>query len=258
MPRFNDHIYLYKESKIISYVWTSALFCYAFCNLIVFIMGAHLITVFLIQCCGLIAVFSPPFISTFWVLQQIKVSQQKDSNIPVQSENHSLQIYDILQDKELIDLFMQHLIEEFSMECLLSVIEFQQFKSYSMQQLNINTTDMGDAIKTVIFPDNVPQSNIVYNDHGEETEGEGDMLLLFKIKAYKLYEKYIKIGTEFEINISYRTRGTLQYLMKDYDQWISDQNRIDSLDLVKIFESAETEMIKLLNHSKYRFKFEKL
>lgn len=49
---------------------------------------------------------------------------------------------------------------------------------------------------------------------------------------------------------------TLIHLMANYEEWISDDNYMNQLDLVKIFDEAMLEMIKLLNHSKSRFKYQ--
>ena len=47
----------------------------------------------------------------------------------------------------------------------------------------------------------------------------------FKIKAWKLYYKYIRYGTEFELNLSHRRRTTLDNIFGNYDRWYS-QNLI--------------------------------
>ena len=48
----------------------------------------------------------------------------------------------ILADDVLLDLFAKHLVKELCMECLLSLIEMQQFKSYMKEQL-----DVGDFVE---------------------------------------------------------------------------------------------------------------
>ena len=100
---------------------------------------------------------------------------------------------------------MQHLVNEFSMECLISLIEFQQFKVHLIETFHIQDVD----VQIVGFTDTVPKSDIVYS---EEAETANVILSSFKIKAHKLYSKYIETGSEYEINIP----GTMRIHLNDY------------------------------------------
>ena len=52
---------------------------------------------------GMIAGFFTPFISTFWVLRQIKMDKPAVDGCVAQ-----MQLREILEDKDLLELFMQH------------------------------------------------------------------------------------------------------------------------------------------------------
>eukprot|EP01084_Bolivina_argentea_P219499 372265_1 len=148
----------------------------------------------------------------------------------------------ILQDNELFHSYMQHLIREFSMECLLAFVEFRQYKIHALQVFNIE-----DPATTmcVTFPKSVPQSDIVYND---DTNVDKDS---FKIKCYKLFLKYIESNAEFEINISWQHRVALTQLMGDYDRWMS--MNVTVMELYQMFDDPMREMYRLMNHARMRF-----
>ena len=74
-----------------------------------------------------------------------------------------------------------------------------------------------------------------------------------KIKAHKLYNKYIAVGSEFEINISSNERNNLRNILSNLESLLS--YNINITDLMKLFESCKNEMIALQSHSLYRFKY---
>lgn len=152
-------------------------------------------------------------------------------------EARSLQ--SILADDKLLDLFANHLTKEMCIECLLSVIEMQQFKNYLKKQLNVE-----HAIVIVDLSSNVPRSELVYGKQEPTLDA-------FKEIAYELHKKYVEEGSEFEINISSRMRRGLESKISDHAQWMKDNVTKDDLSL--LFDDAMEENIKLLNQSKGRF-----
>merc|ERR1712228_162369 len=106
---------------------------------------------------------------------------------------------DILNNVDTIHLFMIHLSNEYSIECLLSFIEFWQYIEYLKVNIRnkLETKEITDnddkpyIALTVELPDTLVQSKIVTN---LDTD--------YKRKAYDLYTKYIVIGCAYEINIS--------------------------------------------------------
>ena len=87
-------------------------------------------------------------------------------------------------------------------------------------------------------------------------------LIFCRYKAYKLYEKYIKIGSSFEINLSDVDRKKFMILMNDKQTWFENK-QYDSVQLFLLFSKCNLEMLRLLYSSLNRLKkkpqmFEKL
>ena len=148
----------------------------------------------------------------------------------------------VLGDDRLIDSFSNHLMREFSVECLLSFIEFEQFRARAMNELTIELP----IAEPTVFSSIVPSSDIV-SGIGKETPS-------LKECAYRLYIKYLAVGSEFEINISWSLRQKLNVLLSDYDKWMGMD--ISSDDLCGIFDAAIGEMVGLLRSSIQRFQQE--
>eukprot|EP01083_Nonionella_stella_P198833 729701_1 len=162
----------------------------------------------------------------------------------------------ILKNYDLLVKFMQHLIKEFSMECLLALIEFHQFRSHVMERFHLcEETETTTSRVNIAFSENVPKSDIVYTQELQDNEKDDDAYVLCKLKACKLYHKYIKNGAEFEINISHRSRVGLTQLMANQEIWISEENGMKESDLATVFDGAMLEMITMLNFSLTRFKY---
>ena len=161
-----------------------------------FIVGGHTIyTLFIENLAGIFGAIIVPFISTFWVLRQVHLSKLLEN-----TSFTAKSLQSILSDKGSIDAFSQHLIEEFSIECLLSLIEFIQFRQHVMSTFNVDDAqrtpnpeqtevtymyeDEDRNLFMIKFAPNVPLSDIVYSDLGND-------MLAFKAKAYKLYQKFL-------------------------------------------------------------------
>ena len=137
------------------------------------------------------------------------------------------------------------------MECMLFFIEVTQFQNYLIQNdedskidNNIMTSiSLGDAI----FAENIPISEIVQF----EFEPKNDKIYGFKMKAYKIYKKYIEVGSEFEINISAMERSKLAYIanLSSFLQVNTDIN-----DFLIMFEECKKAMRLLLMYSLTRLK----
>eukprot|EP00486_Rosalina_sp_Unknown_P016963 CAMPEP_0201595154 /NCGR_PEP_ID=MMETSP0190_2-20130828/192249_1 /ASSEMBLY_ACC=CAM_ASM_000263 /TAXON_ID=37353 /ORGANISM="Rosalina sp." /LENGTH=381 /DNA_ID=CAMNT_0048055037 /DNA_START=434 /DNA_END=1579 /DNA_ORIENTATION=- len=182
--------------------------------------------------------------------------------------------------KYLNELFA-HLAREFSMECLLAMIEFIQVQQYillHMQQYkNYYYKQFGNLkIKNnVSLPNGIPRSTIIYGDNEELVErylyNDGGRIINItereqvrvRLIAYQLYKKYCAIGSEWEINISYETRGRLTAKLHNFNEWMSAKKKsIQMWELAQLFEDSKHEMYRLLRHSFARFKrndeFEKI
>ena len=266
-PSFTDNLYLRQEARLLSIFWSITYLIYVAAVVIEFWMGHGIFTVLFMQFAAIATCFIGPFISTYWVLKQIKKSEQttaKDEEYNVEtppispSSSRDMTLMYILRRDDLFDLFMQHLIKELSMENLLAFIEFVQFKNLVITTFNIDRNNIGDNFEFT-FPANVPISDIVgvydinnANKTDQQTGLMDDTQTKFKMKAHKLYEKYVKDGSEFELNLPYRIVSGLDEIMGDYEDWIGSE--FDELQMVKIFDSCLGEITSLLNGSKDRFK----
>jgi len=153
---------------------------------------------------------------------------------------------------------------------LLSFIEFNQFQQYIKELIENDTkTNRGDPtlfngvlngyrhyvqesmnkLELTQFPSNVPVSEII-----EQKQNENDEFLLgAKLKARELFNKYIKIGSKFEINISSYNREALYHILENKDNLMTIN--INYADLLLLFEPSKDEMSVLLSYSLTRFRF---
>ena len=144
------------------------------------------------------------------------------------------------------------------MELLLSYIEFQQFEDY-IKSLIDDPDESKTKTTTLTFPESVPSSEII-NTHTTESDvsigNDKDCVLRdAKIKAHKIFNKYIKCGCQYEINIEYKQRQKLTVLLGDLDALMV--YNVNLLDLKSLFAECKNEMFTLLTWSLGRFKTKK-
>jgi len=157
----------------------------------------------------------------------------------------------VLSDKDTIDQFMKYLSREFSMENLLSYIEFTQYMQNVKDSHEVNE-EISEDINLIQFPENVPMSSIVGN---QWVLSINDKLDNDKVRAHKIYDKYIKTGSEFEINVPWDVRKKCALKMDDL-RTMTDNHTIRADDLFVVFNPCRDEVTKLLNNSLVRFKDE--
>ena len=178
-------------------------------------------------------------------------------------------IFDILSNSATYNEFMKHLSKEFSVECLLSLTEFIQFRDYIKSQIDDTVHDYNDDMDDdddddddgiqchrrksrkngsesyeelmIKLPSDIPYSYIVENKEWNNKE-----------KAYRLYTKYIENGSELEINISAEQRMYYDHLMEDYDIFMNNQ-QVTNRELIDLFIPCCTQMIYLMIDSRKRF-----
>ena len=104
------------------------------------------------------------------------------------------------------------------------------------------------------FPPNIPQSEIVEDNKlilVIDMAGEDTFLDNAKIKAHKLWKKYIMPGSEFEKNIEASKRSTLSNALGSMDDLLLSDMGLK--DLLLIFENCKQEMKMLQSYSLSRF-----
>ena len=156
----------------------------------------------------------------------------------------SKDLSELLSHPIAFESFMAHLCHEFSMESLLSMVEFLQFQKYVAEEIGYYNKIGYEQLlcDVLVLSGEVPLSAIVYNEH-----------ISLKDKAYKIYQKYIKHGAIYAINISHRVRQKLIDLMDNYDFWEINEEIKGKL-LMNIFDDACKEIKRLMNDSYKRFK----
>ena len=190
------------------------------------------------------------------------------------SKNKEL-FFKLLSKQQGFHAFMLHLTQEFSIETLLYLIEVIQFQNYikSHCKYDLISDNPGVSLyEKILFPAEIPKSEIVYADDykmegiGDEefsancSQNEEDILLYsLKVKAIKIYNKYIKPQAELEINISYHGRRQLTKLM-GHDEiikvWLKNNinPEIQFKELLDLYDEACNQIFALIIDSFNRFK----
>ena len=165
---------------------------------------------------------------------------------------------------------MIHLCNEYSMECLLALIEFIQYKEEFFDELEIFPSDdqksvssasrgiEEEELRNIKLPKSVPRSSIIANKSFSDRE-----------KAHKLFLKYIVVGSDYEINISSRLRNELCRKFESNNGIImraissvafgrthtpdSKRKETDS-ELPFLFDKCCVELLRLLRYSLSRWK----
>ena len=277
MPHFDDIFCVHREFQILSCCSAVGITSYIINETIRHIIGDPLwiqTNQFVIWIYGS---FTIPFISSFWVLRQIRMTgltsprsipssddvdafgfPDKMEMGPIVTEKSGSKsmvrkrdsfkmpaaMEDILADASFLNQIAKHLVSELSTECLLSLIEFQQFKSHLIECLKID--DLSTKEIWFKLAESVPLSDIVH--HEEQTD-----LKSFRRRARDLYEKYVMVDSDFEINIPDKMRRQLHSLMGNESKWM-DKSDISPVNLANVFDGVMMEMKKLLKYSRLRFK----
>eukprot|EP01083_Nonionella_stella_P091298 255242_1 len=177
----------------------------------------------------------------------------------------------ILQHPKGFELFIHHLLFEFSSECALSLIEMVQFQQYIYQWLETHDALKNEDEKVkkmhdeslyrkVNLPSNIPLSFWIY---GQTTSGMDEMKFEeieykqmcgdTKIIAYHLAQRYVFEGAEYEINIPYTLRSHIVKQMETYEVWIGNE-QITLHHLIALYEECVNSMYSLMRGSYERFK----
>lgn len=182
----------------------------------------------------------------------ISSSSIDESRQSLQSHQHiDITLYQVLGHIKSFELYMVHLSKEFSLECLLSLIEFVEYQKLILQLItNDDSNNNNDSLwcNMIKLPEYVPRSAIVYGDAKGKNRIEN-----CKIKGWCLYIKYIQEGSDFEINIPGEMRRKYKRLMEDYDEWINQNDQYDMNKLLVLFDPLIEQMISLLTDSFRRF-----
>ena len=208
---------------------------------------------------------------------QAKQSSVASISTITESINNTITLKQILCHEKAFELYTWNLQYEFSIECILSFVEFIQFQEFVYLYVeenklkynnnhNINNSEYDGRVwcKTHKSPPNVPKSFIVWFDieTGKEIEknyhfsmNEMDFKYMAQYKAYLLFLKYIDYGADFEVNISHRVRSGIRKLFSNKDDggnWMYNDN-VSLSHLLYLFNDICDQLYSLLNSSYDRF-----
>lgn len=184
------------------------------------------------------------------------------SNTILHPENaklaQSLSIAQVLSHSKSFDVFMQHLSREYSTECLLSYVEFAQYRSSileTMQDFFQCIDENALPLLPFLLPTNIPRSTIVYFrpllENKLVDEDYQQYIIQCKLTAFKLYKKYIESGSEFEINISHKLRVEYEQKMESFEDF--NNREMSAYDILTIFDSCNFAMFYLISDAFRRF-----
>ena len=135
---------------------------------------------------------------------------------------------------------------------MLFFIEIIQFQEYLVQhdlKKEINVESLRIAkMGEIQFAENIPISEIIARKFDATSEDE---MFGFKMKAYKIYKKYIEVGSQFEINISSLERSKHAYIA-NLAAFLKLNSNIN--DLFMMYQDCKEAMRLLLMYSLSRFK----
>lgn len=94
--------------------------------------------------------------------------------------------------------------------------------------------------------DGVPESKIVFDEMFNDNSN-------YKVIAYKLYLKYIRTGSEFEINISGRLRRRCDEIMDISKNPKSNSDEL-TIEFLKLFNRCNNANLQLMKGSLFRFR----
>eukprot|EP00486_Rosalina_sp_Unknown_P014399 CAMPEP_0201596104 /NCGR_PEP_ID=MMETSP0190_2-20130828/192893_1 /ASSEMBLY_ACC=CAM_ASM_000263 /TAXON_ID=37353 /ORGANISM="Rosalina sp." /LENGTH=217 /DNA_ID=CAMNT_0048056329 /DNA_START=884 /DNA_END=1537 /DNA_ORIENTATION=- len=172
----------------------------------------------------------------------------------IKTEASAITLNQILSKKMAMDELVAHLFTEYSIECLVSFIEIEQYQKWIMDNdFDVTTKDVHhkplNNVKLIDAHDDIPQS-LMFENISSDSD---DLLQSAKLMAFKLYQKYIEHGSELEINISSALRKQLKNIVSDKQKLMENIN-VSLNELLLLFDKPKNEMRLLLNYSHTRFK----
>ena len=158
----------------------------------------------------------------------------------------SIQLKEILNDKDMFQVYLTHLSKEFSMKLMLAFIECIQLQKYIFNTPHDLNRDLYAEylFHSVHFYDSMVKSHIVYTDDEDIDDEKIDDCTRIKKKANKICLKYIEWHSQYEILISKNVREAILDTMSHLD-WIEDDD-ITLNDVMELFNDCCKEILRIL------------
>ena len=181
---------------------------------------------------------------------------------------------DLVQNALCFEGFVFYLSSDLLINNMMAFIEMIQFQQYIYQYATYHPHQMAFGVgsssrklrmplyRGVMFPPQIPQSLIVYGGRSGSKGKESlkramrmpihEFLQSAKVKAYKLYAKYVMTGSDYEIDVFAETRSALDHWIESESEWLGHP-LVDIDDLLEIFEDTVQECFLLLCDCYQRF-----
>eukprot|EP01083_Nonionella_stella_P188050 692333_1 len=231
IPAFYDTFGLKNELRYVLFSGGIGLMLYILWIVLDMILGRNVWIYFVFNLTQSICVGSTVIIFNSYIfVSKYKGSIQFTDDADVNGKTLTIGLSDTLKHDHLIGAFANHLLDEWSVELILSFIEFNQFK-----QLMEN-----DEKETTILSEKVPQSYIVFEKHKNASDTER-----YKLIANDLFEKYVSRTAELQINISYDQQN---YVFAKLNGINVNEN-----ELYTLFDGCSHTVHALMKHAHRRF-----
>eukprot|EP01083_Nonionella_stella_P063842 165906_1 len=276
MMKENDHFLFYYEFRITAILWSMGFVSYPVVGVTNYLgyktVSFSLIIVLVLWCFGFLTL-----LSTLWIPYKIskltvwddylnddekmmtELSKQNSNRVVVGRDKLRLseQLKETMKSQQEFDAFILYMLREFSAETVLSFIEMVQFKKYISNLVGVEDVD------GYVMHDEIPKSSIIYcPTHMQMHSTTSDNLIHAKAVAvtvntnidntriknilHSIHEKYIRINSQFEINLGSPLRQ--KYKKFDEQNWDMDSN-----DFVHVFDALIEKMFDFMKDSYARY-----
>lgn len=280
-PRATKDVLLFDlEFKTTSILFTVALAVYFIAQVLWFLDVFLAQTLICID--GLIGLTFVSILSTLWVPRKIlsKMVWWHQLYSQLEPESAIQSLIKTFDDCKSLELFAAHLNHEYSLELLLCFVECVQFKQAFFEEYFKQRCDAvpleGHRV-TFDFGDEPLQSEIVFRSAKFRTlptlmsskhkiasfglDGRTSLsnvqrtvtLRKFKRIARLLFEKYIREGSELEINIPSQQRKEYTRLMHDEREWLYN-TEVSAETMSTFYDEICLSQLQLMDHAFVRFK----
>ena len=144
-PGFDDEYYIFDENKyLIMLIFCAGVTFGVFIAFDVLSINAfqYWYMLWVIVC---LCAFGIAWVPSIWVLKKYRKSERKLIESQKMNKDDVKTVYKAIQNKAILINFMEYLMTEFSMECLLSVIEMVQYKVWFEDNMDTMRSPIGAA-----------------------------------------------------------------------------------------------------------------
>ncbi|ETO17382.1 hypothetical protein RFI_19938 [Reticulomyxa filosa] len=155
----------------------------------------------------------------------------------------AVDLSNVLKDPKGFELFMEHLFSELASENLLCYLELTQFRQMVKLKCERNETEINDPLNGIfVLSAQLPQSSIVNNSRWSDEQ-----------KAITLIEKYIIVGAQNEVNLSYDVKMSYVKLFQNKNNQTNPFHLMSPSDYIFLFDPVLKEVFRLMRDSYSRF-----